>query len=120
MTSRIQIEPAPRHELESQIAVDYPPEVRAQPSSALSKLPMAVFFRGTTALKCNIRLGTFRPLGDWVFDKERQNEIYLEAAIRTERWNAAVRQRRVGERRGRLAVPKQGRVGIARCQIGLA
>ena len=81
---------------------------------------MAVFFRGTTALKCNIRLGTFRPLGDWVFDKERQNEIYLEAAIRTERWNAAVRQRRVGERRGRLAVPKQGRVGIARCQIGLA
>jgi hypothetical protein len=26
----------------------------------------------------------------------------------------------VGERRGRLAVPKQRRVGIARCQIGLA
>ena len=48
------------------------------------------------------------------------NEIYLEAAIRTGRWNAAVRQRRVGERRGRLAVPKQGRVGIARCQIVLA
>jgi hypothetical protein len=33
---------------------------------------MTVFFRGITALKCNIRLGTFRPLGDWVFDKERQ------------------------------------------------
>ena len=52
-----------------------------------------------------------------MFDKERQNEIYLEAAIRTERCDAAVRQRRVGERGGRLAVPKQGRVGIARDQI---
>src|ERR1700730_5076850 len=76
--------------------------------------------RGLQDSSLSIRLGTFLPLGDWVFDKERQNEIYLEAAIRTERCNAAVRQRRVGERRGRLAVPKQGRVGIAGCQIGLA
>src|SRR5436309_7718495 len=66
------------------------------------------------------KLGTFRPLGNWVFDKERQNEIYLEAAIRTERCNAAVRQRRVGECRRWLAPPKQGRLGIARCQIGRA
>src|SRR5689334_1059009 len=65
-------------------------------------------------------LGTFRPLTDWLFDKERQNEIYLEAAIRSQRCNAAVRQRRVGQRRRWLAGPKQGRLGIARCQIGFA
>jgi hypothetical protein len=53
-------------------------------------------------------------------NKECQNENYLEAAVRTERCNAVVWQRRMGERRGRLALSKQGRVGIARRQIGLA
>ena len=66
------------------------------------------------------KLGTFRPLGNWVFDKERQNEIYLEAAIRTERCNAAVWHRRVGERGRWHPVPEQGRLGIAACQIRLA
>jgi hypothetical protein len=51
---------------------------------------------------------------------ERQNEIYSEAAIRTERCDPAVRRRRVGERRRWLAVPKQGRLGIARYKIRLA
>jgi hypothetical protein len=60
---------------------------------------------------------------DWVLEsptKERQNESYLEGAVRTERCSAVAWQRRVGERRGGLALPKQGRVGIARRQIGLA
>ena len=60
---------------------------------------------------------------DWVLvsaTKERQNESYLEAAVRTERCNAVAWQRLVGERRGRLALPKQGRVAITRRQIGLA
>jgi hypothetical protein len=55
-----------------------------------------------------------------VFGKERQNEIDLEAAFRTERCSGAVRRRRVGERRRWLAAPKQGRLGLARRQIALA
>ncbi len=50
--------------------------------------------------------------------KERQNESDLEGADRTERCSTVAWQRCVGEHRGGLALPKQGRVGITQRQIG--
>jgi hypothetical protein len=61
-----------------------------------------------------MRLGAFQSLGYWVSDKERQNENYLKATVRTKQFNAVAWQRRVGERLEQLTLSKHWCMGLAR------
>jgi hypothetical protein len=59
-------------------------------------------------------MGTLTGLADCESNKERQNESYLEATVRTECCTTVTRRRRVGEHRGRPTLSRQRRLGIAR------